>query len=166
MRAALFLLLLWAGHARAQVDPDPWFAPDKALHFSFSAGLAGLGYGGAALMTEDRGLRVAVGAGLALSAGIAKELADLAGLGHPSWKDLAWDVAGTAVGLLVSWLLDRFIFTPIFSPSALVPRSAALHRPAPLIWASGEVEHAAMAGWRSDGCGGVAGGAAGVVVVD
>lgn len=122
MRTRLLLvLLLWAGSASAQVDPDPWLAPDKALHFSFSAGLAGLGYGGAALMTDDRGVRLAVGAGVALTAGIAKELADLAGLGRPSWKDLAWDVAGTGVGLLVSWLLDRFVFTPLLGEHQPLP---------------------------------------------
>lgn len=116
MRPGLLMVLLWSGVAAAQVDPDPWLAPDKALHFSVSAGLAGLGYGGAALFTENRPARLAIGAGFALSAGIAKELADLAGLGSPSWKDFAWDVAGTAVGVLVSWLLDCFVFAPLFPP--------------------------------------------------
>jgi putative lipoprotein len=113
VRIGLFLAVLWAGSADAQVDPDPWFAPDKALHCSVSAGIAGGGYGGAALFTEDRRLRIAIGAGLALTAGIGKELADLAGLGHPSWRDLAWDVAGTGIGLILSWLLDRFVITPL-----------------------------------------------------
>ena len=116
MRAFALLILLGSTGAAAQQDPDPWFAPDKALHFSFSAGLAGLGYGGAALVTEDRGIRLAVGAGVALTAGIAKELLDLTGLGNPSWRDFAWDVAGTAVGLAISWLLDRYVFTPLAHP--------------------------------------------------
>ncbi len=119
MRAGLLLVLLWSGSAAAQTDPDPWLAPDKALHFSISAGLSGLGYGATALFTEDRRVRIAVGAGFALTLGIAKELADLAGLGHPSWKDLTWDVAGSAVGVLVSWLLDHFVFTPLFPPAPL-----------------------------------------------
>lgn len=108
-------MLLCSTVAAAQQDPDPWFAPDKALHFSFSAGIAGLGYGGAALFTEDRAVRLAVGGGLALTAGIAKELLDLAGLGQPSWKDLVWDLAGTATGLLVSWLVDLLV-TSLSSP--------------------------------------------------
>ena len=125
VRFALLLVTLWAGSAAAQIDPDPWFAPDKALHFSVSAGLAGLGYGGTALFSEDRAVRVAVGAGFALSLGIAKELADLAGLGHPSWKDFTWDVAGTAVGLVASWLLDRFVFTPLFPPRSVDERRSS-----------------------------------------
>lgn len=137
MRAGVLLLVLCSTVAKAQQDPDPWFAPDKALHFTFSAGLAGLGYGGAALVTEDRGVRLAVGGGVALAAGIAKELLDLTGLGHPSWKDLAWDVAGTAVGLVISWLLDRFVFTP------LAPQQRTLHRSA-FTTGVGEVEHASM----------------------
>ena len=123
MRTGILILLLCSTVASAQQDPDPWFAPDKALHFSFSAGIAGLGYGGASLFTEDRNVRLAVGAGLALTAGVGKELLDLAGLGHPSWKDLVWDVAGTATGLLISWLLDHFVFTPLANPQP------APHRP-------------------------------------
>lgn len=115
VRTGILILLLCSRVAAAQQDPDPWFAPDKALHFSFSAGIAGLGYGGAALFTEDRNVRLAVGAGLALTAGVTKELLDLAGLGQPSWKDLAWDLAGTATGVLLSWLLDLLV-TSFTSP--------------------------------------------------
>lgn len=117
MRTALLLVLLSGGAASAQTDPDPWFAPDKALHFSFSAGIAAVGYGGTALFTEERGVRIVVGAGLALTAGIGKELLDLAGLGHPSWKDFAWDCAGTAVGVVLSWLVDVFIISPLVARS-------------------------------------------------
>lgn len=125
VRLELLIAVLSSTSALAQQADDPWLAPDKALHFSFSAGLAGVGYGGAALLTEDRCVRLAVGASVALTAGVAKELLDLSGLGHPSWKDLAWDVAGTAIGLLVSWLVDRFVFTPLLTrePTALQPSS-------------------------------------------
>ena len=111
--------MVFARAALAQGDPDPWFAPDKALHFSLSAGIAGVGYGGASLFTEDRRARLALGAGLALVAGAAKELADLAGLGHPSWRDFAWDLAGNGVGLIVSLLLDRFVITPLTATPSL-----------------------------------------------
>lgn len=113
MRIGLVLVLLVSNAAAAQTDPDPWFAPDKALHFTFSAGIAAAGYGGTALFTEDRGVRIGVGVGLALTAGIAKELFDLAGFGDPSWKDFAWDCAGTAVGVVLSWIVDVFIVQPL-----------------------------------------------------
>ena len=119
MRFGLLIVMVFARAALAQGDPDPWFAPDKALHFSLSAGIAGVGYGGASLFTEDRRARLALGAGLALVAGAAKELADLAGLGHPSWRDFAWDLAGNGVGLIVSLLLDRFVITPLTATPSL-----------------------------------------------
>jgi putative lipoprotein len=99
------------GHAQ---DADPWFGRDKALHFSFSAALAGGGYGGAALLTrcEDRRWRLLAGAGVALTAGIGKELYDLSGHGDASARDLFWDAVGTATGLLVAWTIDRLLFQP------------------------------------------------------
>ena len=78
-----------------------------------------MGYGGASLLTEDRRARLAIGASLSLLAGAAKELADLAGLGHPSWRDFAWDLAGNGVGLIVSFLLDRFVLTPLTATPSL-----------------------------------------------
>lgn len=91
-------------------DPDPWLSTDKALHFGVSAGLAGLSYGGAALLWDDTGLRLGVGASVALTAGVAKELWDLAGNGTPSWKDLTWDLIGTAVGLGLAFGIDWLFF--------------------------------------------------------
>ena len=79
---------LFAAPARA-ADPDPWLAADKWQHFGISSALAAGGYG--------------VGA---LTAGVGKELWDLGGGGTPSWRDLTWDVAGTATGLLTAWLVD------------------------------------------------------------
>lgn len=125
MRLALLTVTLCSGLAAAQ---DAWLGPDKALHFSACAALAGVGYAGAAHFDEPPWLRLAVGATVALSAGVGKELLDLAGRGAPSWRDLAWDVAGTAVGLVSAWLLDRFVLTPLLGgprallwPSALAP---------------------------------------------
>ena len=94
--------------ARAQ-SVDDWLGADKALHFTVSAALAGTGYGGAALLTERTSVRLAVGAGFALSLGIAKEVYDATGAGDPSWRDLAWDVLGTGVGVLSAWLVDRLV---------------------------------------------------------
>lgn len=107
--ALLGALCLLAAPAAAQAE-DPWFARDKALHFGASAALAAGGYAGASLIWEAPEARWIAGAGLALGAGVGKELADLAGAGHASWKDLAWDVAGTGVGLLAAWAIDRLFF--------------------------------------------------------
>lgn len=85
---------------------DEWLGPDKALHFSVSGVAAIGGYALAIPLFDDRAPRVALGASVALSLGIAKELIDLAGAGDPSWRDLFWDVVGTATGVLLAWLVD------------------------------------------------------------
>lgn len=112
MRVAAFALALAcalaAPPARA-ADDDPWFGPDKALHFGVSAGIAAGGYAAGAALFESRGHALLLGGGLAAGAGIAKETADLAGLGDPSWKDLAWDGIGLITGLAVAWGLDLLI---------------------------------------------------------
>ena len=68
-----------------------------------------VGYGASALKTPDPLTRAAAGATLGLGAGIAKELLDLAGAGDPSWRDLTWDVVGTATGVLVATAIDYLI---------------------------------------------------------
>ncbi|MBM4360457.1 MAG: hypothetical protein FJ096_20310 [Deltaproteobacteria bacterium] len=93
-------------------DPDPWFGPDKALHFGASFALASGGYALGVATTESRWSGVLVGAGLALSVGAAKEGLDAAGLGVPSWRDFAWDCLGTALGLGVSVAFDAALRGP------------------------------------------------------
>ncbi|MFO0678170.1 MAG: hypothetical protein U0169_16665 [Polyangiaceae bacterium] len=95
--------------ARA-ADPDPWFGKDKALHATLSGAIAASTYGiASAAGVPARGHRLLLGGGVALTLGAAKEVADLAGLGDPSWKDFAWDVIGTAVGLGLAWGVDMLI---------------------------------------------------------
>ncbi|MBX7114506.1 MAG: hypothetical protein K1X64_09285 [Myxococcaceae bacterium] len=98
----------------AAQSTDPWWSTDKALHFSVSAGIAGAGYGVTSAFTDDLRWKLAIGGGVALTAGVAKELWDLGGHGDPSWKDFTWDVIGTATGLLLSWLIDRYVVTPLY----------------------------------------------------
>lgn len=86
---------------------DPWLGRDKALHFGASAVLAASAYALTAITEEDLGVRLAVGATISLALGAGKELRDLWGPGHASWKDMTWNVLGTAAGLLLAWAVDR-----------------------------------------------------------
>ncbi len=86
-------------------DPDPWFGRDKVLHFTVSGAIAAGGYGIGTTLFDGYAAPAALGAGLALTAGIGKEAMDAAGYGTPSWKDLTWDVAGTATGVGIALLV-------------------------------------------------------------
>lgn len=107
LACALSLAIAPRAHA---AEHDPWFGRDKALHFGACFTLSTGGYAGTALLTEKTPVRAATGAGLALSAGIAKEVYDRYAGGDPSWRDLTWDAVGTATGVLVAWLVDRYLF--------------------------------------------------------
>jgi len=110
LAVALALLALFACRSSAQAaEPDPWFGRDKAIHFSVSFALAGNAYADSSAFTKRTCIRVLSGVGVALSAGIAKELADRYDGGDASWRDLAWDAVGTATGTLVAWLVDRYL---------------------------------------------------------
>lgn len=104
--AAVLVASSTPAHAQAKADPDPWFGPDKALHFSVSAAITGGSYGITSAFTDNLAARIAFGVGAGLLAGTGKELLDLAGLGTPSWKDFTWDVLGIAVGLGFAVTID------------------------------------------------------------
>jgi putative lipoprotein len=108
---SLAMILVGAPHRAWADDPDPWFARDKALHFDVSAGIAAATYGvSAGWITPDaRWKALAIGGGVALGAGAAKELIDLAGHGDASWKDFAWDAIGTVAGLGLAWGVDLLV---------------------------------------------------------
>ncbi|WP_441291444.1 hypothetical protein ACSRUE_14160 [Sorangium sp. KYC3313] len=91
---------------------DPWFGDDKMRHFCASIALAGGGYALGALATDDLRQRLALGAAVALGAGLAKEVYDAAGHGTPSVRDVVWDALGTSVGLGLSLWFD-LAATPI-----------------------------------------------------
>lgn len=82
---------------------------DKAVHFGAGLGIASLGYALSAEFLDHPALRVAVGGGLALAAGGAKELYDLAGHGDADFWDFAFDVLGACVGVLIAFAIDRTI---------------------------------------------------------
>lgn len=102
-------LLCSAAPARAE---DAWWAKDKAYHFGISAGIGATGYALSSLVFDNRGARAAAGAGLAVSAGVGKEIYDSLGYGDPSWKDLTWDLAGAAVGVGLALALDLALSSP------------------------------------------------------
>ena len=85
---------------------DPWWGTDKALHFGVSGVIAGAAYGASTLLVEKPWQRATAGAAFALTAGGAKELYDLADYGTASYKDMTFNLAGTAVGVLVALLID------------------------------------------------------------
>lgn len=87
-------------------EVDSWTGPDKAMHLVAGTLLAGASYGIWIERRDGRGWGALIGAGVGLGAGAAKELADVAGLGHPSAKDFAWTALGTALGLGIAILID------------------------------------------------------------
>jgi putative lipoprotein len=108
------LVLLMTGLAAPSVlaqsaEVDPWFAPEKALHFTAGAVIGGGGYALASLPFESRPARLGIGFGLAVGAGAAKELFDSTGRGHPSWRDFTWTAIGGAVGVCLGYLVDRLL---------------------------------------------------------
>lgn len=90
--------LLLAGCVTLRSD-DPWVARDKAKHFGIStltaAGVAGVAAHNGAADPEA----MALGFAFTMSLGVGKEWYDRdVRRRFWSWKDLAWDLAGAAVG--------------------------------------------------------------------
>ncbi|MBI5544546.1 MAG: hypothetical protein HY901_11695 [Deltaproteobacteria bacterium] len=125
--AASITFLAGAPASASSSDADSWTGPDKALHFCASALIASVGYQATALASDDHRTRIALGAGLALTAGVAKELWDLTGRGDPSWKDMTWDLVGTATAVLLTWADDRLFL------SHPAPERTTRAAPAPLL---------------------------------
>ena len=94
------------GHAEAR-EADDWFGRDKLYHLGASFGLA---LGAHVALTEGAGMErpaaAPMAAGFALSLGLAKEYADRQRPRNPlfSWKDLAADALGAALGVAVAGL--------------------------------------------------------------
>jgi putative lipoprotein len=102
--AALFV----SNEGRAD-DSDPWFGRDKFDHFVVSSAIASETYLVAAAHVKARGWALVIAGGTSLAIGAAKEAWDLTGHGDASWRDLTWDLIGTASGLLVAWTVDLAI---------------------------------------------------------
>ena len=100
--------LLLCGSAAAS-DADPWFGPDKALHFGFSVVLSAGGYAASSTFLDTRTERALAGSAFSLTLGAGKELWDLSGHGDPSWRDFTWDIVGTAVGTAMAVGVDAWL---------------------------------------------------------
>ncbi|WIG98947.1 hypothetical protein [Myxococcus sp. SDU36] len=127
---SLLLLVFLAPLGARAASGDAWLGPDKPKHFAACFVLAGAGYAGGALVFDSPHARWLTGAGLAMGAGVGKELYDLGRGTTFSMKDLTWDAVGTASGLAVSYVVDRLVFRRDDTPS-LVAR-ARLRRPVTL----------------------------------
>jgi putative lipoprotein len=112
LSAVLFIPLSAWSQVRETPRPDPWLSRDKVAHFGVSAALAGAGYAGGMFLFEAPEARWLTGAGVALGVGVAKELYDGASGSIFSWKDLTWDVLGTATGLTLAWAVERLVIHP------------------------------------------------------
>jgi uncharacterized protein YfiM (DUF2279 family) len=80
---------------------DRWFGEDKLKHFALSYMITVGGYAGARFVAgHDES--VLIGAGVGLAAGVAKELYDRKTNRSASLRDLLWDVAGVATGMIIA----------------------------------------------------------------
>lgn len=87
-----------------RADPpaaDPWVGQDKLQHLalSFAAGTYGYGVARFAMAPQPAAW---TGAGLALAAGVTKEIVDHRAGGGFSLRDLVWDAAGVALALTLA----------------------------------------------------------------
>jgi putative lipoprotein len=127
LTAPLALMLALAARPAAASDPDPWFGPDKALHFGVSAGLAAGGYAALSPWLESRSERALGGAAFSLTLGAGKELWDLTGRGDPSWRDFTWDVLGTAVGVALALGVDALVTREKDAPTERAAQGLVFH---------------------------------------
>ena len=124
---ALVFALAFVSRPAAASEADPWFGPDKAAHFGVSVGLAAGGYAALCPWLESRNERALGGAGFSLTLGAGKELWDLAGHGDPSFRDLTWDVLGTAVGVALAVGIDALASRGKDAPAERVAQGLVFH---------------------------------------
>lgn len=106
MRVLLLLISLLLSGCSHMAN-DSWQGQDKAQHFIASAMLSAAGNEYAQHQGVSRDRSAVYGFMFSVSLGASKELWDSrpAGSGW-SWKDFAWDAAGTASGIAL-WNLSQ-----------------------------------------------------------
>ena len=104
MNVCLIALGLALGCPEPPAQPeraDAWLAEDKLRHFATSFAATAMIHGGArTVMDPDPALVTAAATTVAL--GVAKEIVDVRGGRWFSLKDLTWDLAGVALGMVVA----------------------------------------------------------------
>lgn len=87
---------------------DQWFAADKLKHFLATNAVQTAHYSMLRVAGVEKREALMGAAVLTMGVGLAKELRDARGASGFSWKDLAWDAAGTGTAtLLLHRLPDR-----------------------------------------------------------
>ncbi|MCL2625463.1 MAG: hypothetical protein FWD46_01420 [Cystobacterineae bacterium] len=108
---ALAGLLLCLGlPSQAQAADDGWWAKDKRKHLIVSSSLAGVTYLWLGQTRLEPAFRMGASALVVLGLGALKEAWDALGYGQPSWKDMTWNVIGSAVGLVVAWFIEHWLW--------------------------------------------------------
>jgi uncharacterized protein YfiM (DUF2279 family) len=104
--------LLWLAFfpRQAQAADDAWWGKDKRKHLLLSSGAAFAGYLWLGSMELEPAFRIGLTTLTVLGAGALKEAWDTGGRGQASWKDMAWNVVGNAVGLLLAWVVERWLW--------------------------------------------------------
>jgi uncharacterized protein YfiM (DUF2279 family) len=103
LRCTAWALLLSAGLECAPSDRarDPWFAEDKLKHFFTSFVVTSISASGARAVGLDRRQSIRVGAAVAGTSGLLKEVDDARRGGVFSVADLVWDAGGVGAGVLM-----------------------------------------------------------------
>ena len=108
--AAVAAFLCVALPSQAQAAGDAWWGKDKQKHLLLSSGAALATYAWLGFFDVEPSVRTGATALVVLGAGALKEAWDLLGYGHPSWKDMTWNLIGLAVGLSVGWAVERWLW--------------------------------------------------------
>jgi putative lipoprotein len=82
--------------AQAAVARDSWFGVDKIKHFFLSAFVTSVSYSAIQAAGANRKTAMTGAVGASLAVGVAREVYNRRTTKLFSFKDLAWDAAGTA----------------------------------------------------------------------
>ncbi|MBA3900529.1 MAG: hypothetical protein H0X62_10020 [Bacteroidetes bacterium] len=101
MLQCMMILLYTGSYSSASAQ---MIAPDKQLHLIAGAGISSLSYFTCYKITKKKNLSLLLAFGSGVLAGIAKEVYDAQGYGHPS----TMDAVATGVGAFVPCFAFRF----------------------------------------------------------